>query len=156
MTPDLEDVMQAVVSLMQSQLPDVLAAVDAGKPTPLQPTPPAAWLFSEVLNMPVLPALLVDGTDTKTVVDEYGYRQQTYTIVAEAYYLAADVQDANRIMRRYGAAIDAVLRNNQTLSVPNVKAVTDIAQTYHGTQKAQSGLLFQAVTVTCAVTVITD
>lgn len=154
MQPDLEDVIQACLLVMQSNLPTNLATVDASKPQPLNPLPPAQWIFGDSGNMPQMPAVLVTGHATQEVKDEYNWRWQTYTLMVEAYYSGDNVQNLSRIMRRYGSAIDDTLRQNQTLGGV-AKNITNIKEQYWDSMSAKTGL-FQVVRVTFDVRVVTD
>lgn len=152
--PDLEDVIDAVLSYLQANLPNSLSAVDARKSTQLNPKPPVQWIFGDKGNLPQMPSLLVTGHDTKQKEDEYEWRNQTYSLMIEAYYTDSDVSRLSRIMRRYGAAIDDCLRGDNTLG-GIAKAVTNITQQYWDSMSAKTGL-FQVVQVTFDVTIITD
>lgn len=152
--PDLEDVIDAVSTYLQANLAANLTAVDARKSTKLNPKPPAQWIFGDKGNLPQMPSVLVTGHDTKQKQDEYGWRNQTYSLMVEAYYTDSDVSRLSRIMRRYGAAIDDTLRQDNTLG-GIAKTVTNISQRYWDSMSAKTGL-FQVVQVTFDVTVITD
>lgn len=154
MKPDLEDVIDAAMAQLQARLPDNLRAVDQRKGNPLNPKPPVEWVFGDKNNLPQMPAVLVTGHETRQETDEYGWRQQTYQIMVEAYYLDSDVQRLSRILRRYGAAIDDTLRQDMTLGGV-AKNVANIQQQYWDAMSAKTGL-FQVVRVLADVTVITD
>lgn len=141
-------------SILEASLPTNLQAVDQRKTTQLNPVPPRQWLFGDYQAVPQLPAVLVTGDQTSTRKDEYGWRDQQYIITIEAYYAHTDVQTLSRILRRYGAAIDDTLRQNNTLG-GLVKNIANITQRYSQTMKGQPGL-FQAVAVECQVHLITD
>ena len=152
--PDLEDVIDAVLTLFQAQFPANLVAVDARKSTQLSPKPPVQWVFGDSGNLPQMPAMVITGHATKQVQDEYEWRNQMYTLMVEGYYTLDNVSTLSRIMRRYGAAIDDTLRQNNTLG-GIAKNVGNIAQQYWDSMSSKTGL-FQAVRVTFDVTVITD
>lgn len=152
--PDLEDVIDALSSALQEQFPSALQAVDARKQTPLNPQLPRQYIFGDYQQMPQLPAMLVTGHQTVYRKDEIGWRDQQYDIIIEAYYAHSDLQKLSRIVRRYGAAIDDTLRDNNTLG-GLVKNITNIQQRYWETMKGQPGL-YQVVIVECEVHLITD
>lgn len=152
--PDIEDVIDGVTSYLQANLASCLAVVDARKTTQLNPKPPIQWIFGDKGNIPQMPSLLVTGHDAKTTKDEYGFRQQTYPLMIEAYYTDSDVSRLSRIMRRYGAAIDDCLRADNTLG-GIAKDIANIQQQYWDSISAKTGL-FQVVQVAFDVTVITD
>lgn len=152
--PDVEDVIDALSSALQAQLSTALQAVDARKSTQLNPMPPRQFIFGDYQALPQLPAVLVTSDQTSQRKDEYEWRDQQYTVTIEAYYAHSDLQTLSRIVRRYGAAIDDTLRQNNTLG-GLVKNITEISQRYSQTMKGQPGL-FQAVTVECQVHLITD
>lgn len=158
-TPDIETVAQAALALLQTQLPEALAAVDAAQPTPLNPAPPATWLFGGSMTQPQMPAVLVAPATVKTVQDELGYRIQTYTLSLEAYVSSGpngDVQQLTRIITRYAAAIDNVLRAANTLNgTPGVRSLTQIDQQFDSGPIKGSGL-YQSVQCTVDVLVVTD
>lgn len=156
MTPDVEDITQAALSLLQAELPGTLATIDAGKAQPLQPDAPQTWVFGAMQNLAAMPAVLVVGTETKTVRDAIDWREQTVNLGVEVYYQGADVEAVNRILRRYGAAIDAVLRAHNTLEREHVQNVGAITQNYAGLAKTEDGTLFQSLLVTADITVMTD
>ena len=154
--PDLEDVIQACQTVFQSQFAANLAAVDARKSDPLSPLPPTDWIFGDKSNLPQMPAMLFTGHDTQDTQDHYEWREQTYQLMIEAYYNGQDVEQLSRIMRRYGAAIDDTLRQNQRLgNLAGVQNITAIKQQYWDSMSAKTGL-FQVVRVTFDVRVYTD
>lgn len=154
--PDLEDVIQGCLATFQAQFPANLAAVDARKTDPLNPNPPQDWIFGDKGNLPQMPAMLFTGHDTVDTQDHYEWREQTYTLMIEAYYTLDNVENLSRIVRRYGAAIDDTLRANQTLGgMPGVKNITGIKQQYWDSMSAKTGL-FQVCRVTFDVQVYTD
>jgi hypothetical protein len=152
--PDVEDVIVAVTSILEANLPANLQAVDASKATQLNPAPPRQWIFGDFSTVPQLPCVLVTSDQTSTRKDEYGWRDQQYVVTIEAYYAHTDLQTLSRILRRYGAAVDDTLRQNNTLG-GLVKNIANITQHYSQTMKGQPGL-YQAVTVECQVHLITD
>lgn len=152
--PDVEDVIDALSSILKAQLPASLQSVDTRKATQLNPTPPRQFIFGDYQALPQLPAVLVTSDQTSERVDEYQWRDQSYAVTIEAYYAHTDLQTLSRIVRRYGAAIDDTLRQNNTLG-GLVKNITNISQRYSQTMKGQPGL-FQAVIVECQVRLITD
>lgn len=153
-SPDLEDVIQACVTVFQAQFAASLAAVDARKSDPLSPKAPVDWIFGDKGNLPQMPAMLFTGHGTDENEDEFQWRKQTYQLMIEAYYSGDNVENLSRIMRRYGAAIDDTLRSNQTLGGV-VKNLTGIKQEYWDSMSAKTGL-FQVVRVTFDVRVYTD
>ncbi len=154
--PDLEDVIQACQTVFQQNFAANLTAVDARKSDPLSPLPPATWIFGDKSNLPQMPAMLFTGHDTQDTQDHYEWREQTYQLMIESYYNGQDVEQLGRIMRRYGAAIDDTLRQNQTLGgLAGVQNITAIKQQYWDSMSAKTGL-FQVVRVTFNVRVYTD
>lgn len=153
--PDLEDVIQQVMSIFESQFDAKLAAVDARKSDPLSPSSPVDWVFADIDYEPQYPAMIFTGHTTQETTDEDPtWRDQTYKLMIEAYYTAEDVQKCSRIIRRYGAAIDDTLRANQSVD-GFWYGITNIGQAYWDTMTNASGGLFQAVRVTFDVKVIT-
>lgn len=152
--PDLEDIIDAATAQLQANLTANLAAVDARKTTQLNPKPPVQWVFGDQGNLPQMPCVLVTGHTTKQTKDEYEWRVQEYQLMVEAYYQDSDVQQLSRIMRRYGAAIDDTLRQDNTLG-GIAKNVSNVSQEYWDSMSAKTGL-FQACRVTFNVMVITD
>ncbi|MFB5192654.1 hypothetical protein [Alicyclobacillus fastidiosus] len=152
--PDIEDVADQLISVFKDQFPDALSAVDSAKVTPLNPKPPLQWVFGDVQSAPQMPAMLFIGRETQEKDDNYQWRNQTYQFEIEAYVSSSDVQQLNRIVRRYGTAIDNVLRANQTLGGLS-RNLTNINQKLYDSMKAPTGL-FQVVAVSFNVTVITD
>jgi len=152
--PDLEDVIDALMQVFETQFPAALAAVDARKSMPLAPKAPVEWIFGDKGNLPQMPAMIFTGHNTSEQADEFEWRDQTYQLQIEGYYTSDDVSKLSRIMRRYGAAIDDTLRQNQSLGGV-VKNLTNITQQYWDTMSGKTGL-FQVVRVTFDVTLITD
>lgn len=152
--PDVEDVIDTLVSIFQNEFATNLALVDARKTEQLNPAPPRSYIFGDTQQTPQLPAMLFTSHQTQDIRDEYEWRNQQYTMTIEGYYAHTDLQTLSRIVRRYGAAIDDTLRQNNTLGGV-VKNVTNIQQKYWETMKGQSGL-FQAVAVDFVVSLITD
>lgn len=154
-SPDVEDITDALMTVFQSQFAAELQNVDQAKATPLNPKPPVAWLFGETPTLPQMPVMIFEGLNAKQKEDHYEWRNQTYHFGIEAYVTADDVQKLNRIIRRYGTAIDNLLRANQ--NVGGAKNLTNIELNFSGllTNKNTSGL-FRAVSVTFDATVITD
>lgn len=154
--PDLEDVIQACMTTFQDSFTLNLTAVDARKADPLSPLPPQEWVFGDKGNLPQMPGMLFTGHDTAENEDHFDWRKQTYTVMIEAYYSGDNVENLSRIMRRYGAAIDDTLRQNQTLGgLAGVKNITAIKQQYWDSMSAKTGL-FQVCRVTFDVRVYTD
>lgn len=153
-SPDLEDIVDKVIQVFQNQFPEALQTVDQAKTTPYSPRSPLDYIFGDVVQTPQMPSIVFVGRQTKEQSDNPGWRNQTYTIEIEAYYTEMDVRKLNRIIRRYGDAIDTVLRANQTLGGIS-RNLTNISQNYYNTMKGPSAL-FQAVNVTFDVTVITN
>lgn len=155
-SPDVEDILQAVINVFEANFPAALAAVDAAKATQLNPFPPENYIFGDEVNMPTMPALLFTADKTAPQQEEYGWRRQAYDLQIEAYYTDQDIQTLERIIMRYGAAIDNVLRANMTLGMPaNVRAIVNIAQAY-SQPAATNGSLMQGVAVTFTVVLNTN
>ncbi|WDL96407.1 hypothetical protein [Alicyclobacillus sp. ALC3] len=153
--PDLEDVINAAVAQLQSNVAGNLAIVDARKTEPLNPKPPVQWVFGDKVNLPQMPCVLVTGHDTTENEDHFEWRKQTYQLMVEVYYQDSDVERLSRILRRYGAAIDDTLRQDQTLGLSQVRNITGIKQQYWDTMSSKTGL-FQVVRVIFNVRVYTD
>lgn len=152
--PDIEDVADQLIAVFKDQFADALAQVDSRKSNPLNPKPPVQWIFGDMQSLPQMPAMLFVGRETQEQSDNFQWRNQTYHFEIEAYVSSSDVQQSNRIIRRYGAAIDDVLRANQQLG-GLTRNLTNINQRLYDSMKAPTGL-FQVVTVSFDVTVITD
>lgn len=156
MTPDLEDVIDAAKTIFEEQFPSFLAEVEARKALQLNTPPPAAQAtyFGDTKNIPNMPALLFTGYDTEEQDDQHEWRQQKYGIQVEGYLTDGNLQNLSRMMRRYGAAIDETLRNNQDLGGIS-QTITNIKQKYYDTVQRGAGLI-QVCTVTCDVIVMTN
>lgn len=155
MKPDVEDVIQHVIDILQEQFPSNLAAVDARKANPLNPEPPVDWIFGDKENLPNMPCIVVTGHETTVLEDEHGWRRQQYKIQVDAYYQADDVENVSRIVRRYGAALDDTLTSNS--SAPGYWSdIANISQQYWDTMSSKNGGLFQGVTVIFDAIVATD
>jgi hypothetical protein len=154
--PDVEDVLEAVRQTFIAQFPDALAAVDARKSTPLNPYPPEGYHFGERQNEPMMPTMLFLAENTNTEQDEYGWRRQAYSLAIEAYYTDQDIENLERIIQRYAAAIDDVLRNNQQLGIPDyVRSIMRVRQLYTAIRNTQANLM-QGVRVEFDVILNTD
>ncbi|MCL6454370.1 MAG: hypothetical protein K6T78_12230 [Alicyclobacillus sp.] len=152
--PDVEDVLDALLTSLQDNLPQALQTVDARKSTQLHPQAPRQYIFGDYQALPQLPAVLVTCDQTTERRDELGWREQQYTLTIEAYYTDTDLQRLSRILRRYAAAIDDTLRQDNTLG-GMVRNMTAISQRYSQTMRGQPGL-FQAVTIEVQAHLITD
>lgn len=153
--PDVEDVIEACKKLFEQGFPTVLAAVDARKEKTLGVSPPVQYYFGDTKNTPNLPAMLFTGSGTFSEEEEYGWRKQIYSLEIEAYLAGFELEDLSRMTRRYGAAIDEMLRTNQTLGGVS-REVLNIRQKYFDTMQGGNGRLLQAIAVTFDVIVFTD
>lgn len=143
--PDLEAVIDAVKQTFEQKFPDELSAVDSAKSNPLKPKAPVQWFFGDRANMPQMPSMMFTGDQTSPEEDEYQWRREKYSLEIEAYVTSDDVEKLNRIVRRYGEAIDQTLRANERMGGV-VQEVININQHYWNTVKSHNGL-FQAVNV---------
>lgn len=155
---DVEDVGDKILAILQAQLPANLAAVDARKATQLDPDPPQDWIFGDVDQTPMLPAVVVTCHQTQEDLDEPGWRRQTYKVEIEVYYSAEDVEKCSRIIRRYGTAIDDTFKTSSGNNlVPDYwQSISNITQAFWDTMAIKDGGLFQVVRVSFDVAVHTD
>jgi hypothetical protein len=153
-SPDLEDVIIEVMNIFIDQFPSKLAEVDGRKSSPLSPNPPIKFYFGDINNIPQMPAMLFTGHETREDEDENEWRRQIYRLEIEAYYAGQDVQQLSKIVRRYGTAIDEVLRANQSLGGV-AQSLSNISQKYWDSMSSKTGLM-QAVNVSFDVIVMTN
>ncbi|WP_436664232.1 hypothetical protein ACOALA_04095 [Alicyclobacillus acidoterrestris] len=157
MTPDIEDLIDKMTDVLQTNLESALAAVAARKSTPIDVQLPYEWIFGDKDSLPQMPCVIVTADTARPTKDENGYRIQNVPMQVEVYYEGDDVQTLNRIVRRYGAALDDILRANNR--VPGFwQNISDIEPQYSKTltPKNNSGGLFQAAIVQFTCEVVTN
>lgn len=154
MKPDMEDVLDQLIAIFQNQFPNALASLDASKVKPLQPKPPTEYAFGE--KLPVLPSMQFYSNSSNPQDDQDGWRNQLVACAIEAYYSSDSTENTSRIIRRYGAAIDATLRKNNRLN-GFWQNVTNIQQEYTGQMQTKNmPSPFQVVQVRFELRLITD
>lgn len=152
---DVETVTDDLMALFKAELPGKLQELDAASIKPLNPKSPISWIFGTKDNLPLLPAILFAGHQTKVLQDEEDWRRQSFSFMIEVYYSHQNLEDCSRIMRRYGEAIDQVLRENVHYD-GHWEQIMNESQQYWDMLKNPKGGLMQAVQVTFDVIVFTN
>lgn len=152
---DVETVTDDLMAIFRAELPAKLQEIDEASTNPLSPNAPVSWVFGTKDNLPQLPAILFAGHQTKTDKDEFDWREQTYSFAIEVYYFNQNLETCSRIMRRYGEAIDQVLRKNAHYD-GHWEQILNASQQYWDMLKSKNGGLMQAVQVTFDVVLFTN